>query len=94
MHYTNEFIWKKENTFQYLAEFNYKHGEIPHDVQPFLQKHPEYSIAPQHPAKGKFIIPGAMVYNITYESQPKYAWLKKEKPAGIYRLVFLLYDVK
>ncbi len=94
MHYTNEFIWRKENTFKYIAEFNYRQDNIQRDIQPFLQQHPDYSIAPQSPSKGKFIIPGAYVYNTTYEIHPKYAWLKTNKPVGHYRLVFLLYDIK
>ncbi len=94
MPYTNEFLKDKSKLFNYLAEYNYRPSDIPRDVQPFIQKNPDYIIAPNKPEKGKFIIPGAFVYNSTYEVYSNYAWLKKYQPVGHYRYVFLLYDVK
>jgi 4-amino-4-deoxy-L-arabinose transferase-like glycosyltransferase len=93
MHYSNETILPKQNLFHYLAEFNYLQTNIPKDVAPFLQQHPGYTIAPKTPATGKFIIPGAYVYNSTYQMYSYYHWLQAYKPLECYRNVFLVYDI-
>lgn len=94
MPYTNEFLLNKTKLFRYLAEYNYRPSDIPRDIQPFLAKNVDYRIAPNKPEKGKFIVPGAFVYNTTYEVYSNYAWLKNYQPIGHYRYVFLLFEVK
>jgi hypothetical protein len=94
MPYTNEFLIDKTKLFNYLAEYNYRPGDILRDVQPFLEKNTDFKIAPNKPEKGKYIIPGAYVFNTTYEVHHNYAWLKNYQPIGQYRYVFLLYEIK
>jgi len=94
MHYTNELIVDKKQLFHYIAEFNYREDNIGIDTKPYIDEHPGVQIAPAAPAKGKFIIPGAYVYNSTYEMYPKYSWLQQYQPMDIYRNVFLVYEVK
>jgi MFS family permease len=94
MSYSNEIILDKTNLYHYIAEFNYRYSDILLDTKPFRDANPEYQLAPSVPQKGKFIIPGAFVYNSTYEVFPNYKWLQQYKPVGHYRFVFLLYDVK
>ncbi len=94
MPYTNEFIYPKTNVFEYLAEYNYLNGDVLLDTKPFRDKNPDYRIAPTTPQKGKFIIPGAFIFNSTYELNVNYKWLQQYQPVGHYRYVFLLYEVK
>lgn len=94
MPYTNEIITNKTKVFNYIAEYNYRLSDVPLDTKPFLDAHPDFSIAPSTPTKGKFIIPGAYVFNTTYEINPRYKWLQQYQPIGHYRYVFLLYNVQ
>ncbi len=94
MPYSNEFVMNKTKLFHYLAEYNYRHGDIIRDTKPFIDTHPDYRLASSTPQNGKFIVPGAFVFNTTYEVHQQYKWLKEYKPVGHYRYVFLLYDIK
>ena len=94
MSYTNEIVMDKTKIYQYTAEFNYRYSDTAIDTKPFRDANPEYSIAPYKMQKGKFIVPGAFVFNTTYEINANYKWLQQFKPVGHYRYVFLLYNIK
>jgi len=94
MPYSNELVSNKISLFNYIAEFNYRSSDIALDTKPFRDANPAYKLAPSVPQKGKYIVPGAFVFNSTYEVYPNYKWLQQYKPVGHYRFVFLLYDIK
>jgi hypothetical protein len=94
MPYTNEFIQPKQNAFNYMAEYNGLYADVPKDTQAFLDANLDYKPAPALPSKGKFIVPGAFVFNTTYEINANYKWLQAYTPIGHYRYIFLLYDIK
>ncbi len=94
MPYTNELIEPKQNAFYYIAEYNGLYTDVPKDAKGFLNTHPDFALAPSTSTKGKFIVPGAFVFNTTYAINQQYKWLQAYQPIGHYRYVFLLYEVK
>lgn len=92
--YTNEFITDKKMAYEKFVDSSIDYGQSDLSINDFIAAHPEYKVASTVPDTGKYAVTMGWVINNYLRNNNPYMWYQKIKPAGLYRYVILLYDVK
>lgn len=90
--YTNEFIADKKAAWKYVGASNLNIDQAYSLMEKYLAKHPDVHLAPEEPAKGKFVLTVDRYLDIW--NTGKYQWLRNQEPVGQVAHEFLLFDVK
>jgi len=93
--YFNEFMFKRINAYQYLADSNLDWGQNEWYANEYLKKHPEVRKNPKVPTLGKVIISANSLVGITYG--PPLCWNrwahKNLIPVGHVAYSYLIFEI-
>lgn len=89
--YTNEFVTDKKNAYKIVGASNLGYGYLDRRLTKYLEKHPDVKLAPDAPAKGKFLI-SVGDYENNFGSNG-YGWLRQYEPIDYYHS-YLLIEVR
>lgn len=89
--YSNELIMDKKNAYKVMADSNLDIGQGIYSLEKYLRSHPDVSVIPKTPQKGKFVI-GINDY-LNLKGNNAYSWIYPYKPISHVDHCFLLFDV-
>ncbi|MBX2931064.1 MAG: glycosyltransferase family 39 protein [Chitinophagaceae bacterium] len=93
--YTNELITNKAKVYEKLMDSNIDYGQGGLDAKYFLQQHTDYSTPTAIPQKGKYFVSMDDIVLHKIHNDTSWNWLIQHyEPIGIFRNVYLQYDVK
>ena len=92
--YTNELLADKKKVHEFIYDSSIDYGQADSHYKQYIQDHPKYKFAPQQPSVGKFIVPARFVMDEWDTYTAPYKWLRNYQVTGVYRGVFLLYDIE
>lgn len=91
--YFNEFVWRRENAYKYLADSNLDWGQNEFLVETYLSDHPDARYKKPRPQAGTFIVSANDLAGISAYPE-RLAWLREHfEPDGTIGYSHLIYHI-
>ena len=91
--YFNEFVWRRELAYKYLADSNLDWGQNEYFLEQYLAQNPDVLYRQRRPKAGTIVVSVNELVGIWGQTE-KFAWLRENfEPVGTIGYSYLIYKV-